>query len=212
MSFYDFVARFRPIDQWPGKSTPKRKNAPFRADWRDTLDLIRRELRMLEAKNIVIQVALEEREIRQDGYPRSDARPRHPGIIISFSSIHGPLKYACDTYSDWKDNMRAIALGLNALRAVDRYGITKRGEQYSGWKELPLPRTDGAMTVEQAADQMVRMGGGNAERVIRDPEYRNEVYRRAAANSHPDRYPHLEEDFKRLQEARRVLDQAGGGK
>ena len=38
-------------------------------------------------------------------------------------------------------NLRAIALALAALRAVERYGVTRRQEQYKGWAELPLHRS-----------------------------------------------------------------------
>ena len=31
-------------------------------------------------------------------------------------------------------NLRSIALGLKALRAVDRYGVSRRGEQYAGFR------------------------------------------------------------------------------
>jgi hypothetical protein len=34
----------------------------------------------------------------------------------------------------WQDNLRAVALGLEALRRVERYGIAQRGEQYAGWR------------------------------------------------------------------------------
>jgi hypothetical protein len=39
--------------------------------------------------------------------------------------------------SSWRDNLRAIVLGLRALRAVSRYGITEGiGEQYAGFAQL----------------------------------------------------------------------------
>lgn len=38
---------YRPIDTWPGEETPDRRGAPFSAGWGTTLDLLRRELRML---------------------------------------------------------------------------------------------------------------------------------------------------------------------
>lgn len=85
----------------------------------------------------MIQLALDETDIRLDGWPRGNATPRHHGVILAFESKHGPLKYATARYYPWQANLRAIALGLEALRAVDRYGVTKRGEQYAGWKALP---------------------------------------------------------------------------
>ena len=60
--------------------------------------------------------------------------PKGPAVIIAFESKHGPLKYATDVFDHWHANLRAIALGLEALRKVERYGITQRGEQYTGFR------------------------------------------------------------------------------
>ena len=68
-----------------------------------------------------------------------NARPKNPAVVISFNSKHGPLRYPCDRFDDWQDNIRAIALSLEALRTVDRYGVTSRAEQYRGWQQLPPP-------------------------------------------------------------------------
>lgn len=141
-------AEFRPLDlaDWPGTPTYGRKSAPFRTTWPRTLDLLEAELRHLGATNIVIRAAFESRDIRNDGWPRADARkPSFPGVIISFESKVGPLQYATDVYGDanwrdlpgWQANVRAVALSLEALRAVDRHGVTGRGEQYVGFGALP---------------------------------------------------------------------------
>lgn len=137
---------FRPIDTWPGglHQATSRRPSPFDTPYSKTLTLLRKELENLDAKHPVIQLALQEKDIRNDGLPRATCKPEHPGVILSFGSKHGDLKYATDvfhnapgtTHSGWHANLRAIALGLEALRRVDRYGITKRGEQYTGWKEL----------------------------------------------------------------------------
>lgn len=84
---------FRPIDRWPTAQTVNRKASPFRAHWDDTLDLLEFELGRLRAHTIVIQLAITEDEIRRDGWPRAHAQPSHPGVILAFESIHGPLKY-----------------------------------------------------------------------------------------------------------------------
>jgi hypothetical protein len=46
------------------------------------------------------------------------------------------FQFAVDMFPSWQDNLRAIALGLEALRKVERYGIANRGEQYAGWAQL----------------------------------------------------------------------------
>ena len=134
-------ARFRPMPIWPHDTTPnsqRRGRYTFKASWQSTLKLLRYELDRIGASNVVIGAGFRERDIRQDGWPRSDARsPEHPGIEISFDSKRGRMVYATDSCERWEDNVRSIALGLEALRAVDRFGITKRGQQYAGFRELP---------------------------------------------------------------------------
>lgn len=134
---YDTPWKVVPIRQWPGDLTRSRKRSPFRTSWTATVRLLERELRNLSAKNTVLQMPITDDEIRLDGRVRANARPTHPGVILTFDSRHGPLSYPCDRFGGWQDNVRAIALALEALRKVDRYGVTKRGEQYTGWKALP---------------------------------------------------------------------------
>jgi hypothetical protein len=202
-------ARFRPIEQWPGKLRhwTERERSRFRAPWSKTLTLLRRELEHLDARTIVLQVAMREGDIRQDGYPRANAKAEHPGVILAFESRHGPLSYAVDTYDDWQDNIRAIALALEALRAVDRYGVTRRGEQYRGWQAIEAP-ANGKMTAEQAARFIAEQSGIrlDASEVRQHGGMRADAYRAAARRLHPDAGG-SHEAFTRLQEAKRVLDE-----
>lgn len=141
------AARFRPIPIWPHSTTPsgeRRSRWTFKASWQNTLDLLDRELRNLDARDIIIGCGLREQDIRNDGWPRANAQtPAHPGVEVSFSTRHGRLVYATDVCERWEHNVRAVALGLEALRAVDRHGITRRGEQYAGFKALGAGRSDG---------------------------------------------------------------------
>lgn len=129
---------FRPLPIWPySDTTPRRSRWTFKAGWQRTLDLLDRELRHLGAHEVMIGAGFRESDLRLDGLPRADARaPSHPGVELSFDSRHGRLVYGTDTCEYWQHNVRSIALGLEALRAVDRYGITQRGQQYAGFKQL----------------------------------------------------------------------------
>jgi hypothetical protein len=180
----------RPIDSWPGPQSSGRRNSPFRAPWSQTAELLDRELRMLGASRTVLMIAVDEQDIRLDGLLRANARPTHPGVIIAFESRYGALKYASDVFTDWRDNVRAIALGLEALRKVDRYGITKRGEQYTGWRALP-PAGDGVMTHDDAVRVIDRHGGGSIPRALRA--------------THPDTGGNAS-DFAEVQAARKIIE------
>lgn len=128
---------YRPLERWERAVDKARPHSPFRAQYSATLSLLERECRMLGARRVVVELAIHESDLRNDGRPYADTRPRHPGVTVSFDSRHGPLKYTADKFAAWQENLRAVALGLEALRKVDRYGMTSRGEQYAGWKALP---------------------------------------------------------------------------
>lgn len=206
---------FRPIHAWPGPMTRDADRLPgwrFRAAWSSTIELLGLELRQLDARDVVLQMDLTEGDLRRDGLPRANARPGHPGVILAFNSTQGPLQFACDTYGWWETNVRVIALTLQALRAVARYGATKTGEQYRGWAALPPPAAaNGQMTVEDAAQFITEQSGINAigPADMIDPrmvETRQLAYHAAAKRLHPDAGgDHLA--FTRLQEAKRLLDE-----
>ncbi len=200
----DLGFRCRPIDKWPGEFTKFRTRSQFSAHWRKTLELLGRELSHLNAKNGSLLLALYEHEITHDGSrPRADARPAHPGVILALNSKHGPLKYTCDRFDHWRDNIRAIALGLEALRAVDRYGITRKGEQYQGYKQLGAAR----QWRDVAAMTLVQLSGLDVawRLVIHDPNVADRVWKAAAKRTHPDVAGGSSELFRQAQEAREVL-------
>jgi hypothetical protein len=128
---------FRPLPTWPHKPTARREYSRFDTPYPRTLELLEREVGYLGGRDVVMGVGLSERDIRLDGQPRANARSfGHPGVEISFDSrAHGRLTYASDQYFDWQDNVRAIALSLEALRAVERWGVSK-GRQYAGFALL----------------------------------------------------------------------------
>lgn len=174
--------RFHPLAAWPIASTSaydRRSRLTFKASWPQTLSLLEDELDKLNAKDIVIEAVLRREDIRIDGWPRANANPSHPGIILSFASKHGPLRYLTDRHEFWQHNVRAIALGLGALRAVDRYGITQRGEQYVGWKAIPqTTSTEGPIVLlSRVADIPLALDGGTDTKTL---------YRQALKKAHPD--------------------------
>lgn len=214
----------RPIERWPGKllKPHERQGSRFSAGWTETMDLLQREAEHLGADEVVIQMALTEDDIRLDGKPRANASPSHPGVIVSLESDHGPLSFPCDTFGEfggwkclrgWQANVRAIALGMEHLRAVDRYGITTHGEQYVGWKAIESG--EGAATsLEVAAGVLLEFAYRDsalrdakrvpAESLIEDAEARAWAYRMAAKATHPDAGGDPE-DFRKVQLALEVL-------
>lgn len=148
------------------------KNSLFTVTWSTAEDLLGRELDFLDAKNVAIELDVAEHSIRVDGTMRADAKVHTPAVRLAFESNQGPLIYATDTFvrpswrregmrPDWQHNLYAIAKGLEALRMVDRYEITSRGEQYVGFKALPAGRAMPAshMTTQAAYDLLATILG-----------------------------------------------------
>lgn len=197
--------QIRPLGHWRDPVTVDRRSPyTFRASWQATLDLLGYETEQLGATLVVLQVDVTEGEIRRrDGMLRANARVGHPGVVVSFESDHGPLRYATDTYDGWQANVRAIALALHALRAVDRYGVTRRGEQYIGWRAIAAPA--GFRSAEEAVRWMrERAAGRPFMRDLRDATPQ-ELYRHLARRYHPD-VGGDPTDWERLDQAKQIID------
>jgi hypothetical protein len=212
VSDYPASLTTKPLTTWPGQLTPwdARKRSPFSAGMRQTLSLLDRELWYLSATGTVLEVAIPAEKFRIDGHPRAGATAEHPGVVLSLPKTSvGPLRYACDRFDKWQDNLRAIALGLEALRRVERYGITRRGEQYQGFKALPGGSTPAPqMSYEQAVSTVAALGGHTAGHPIPRDQLRI-LYRRAVRIHHPDAGGSAG-DWSKLDEARQVIERQDG--
>jgi hypothetical protein len=209
---------------WPGDSTIERKNTPFvskgrQVPFEESMKLLERELNAVGAREVTLFTMHSQEDIRVDGRLKADTRtPSHPGVILQFDKYAGyddakqqsnfvQLRFPCDTFNGWKTNVRAIALALEALRKVDRYGVTT-GAQYAGYKALAAADID--LTPELAADFIARsagMGGvpGIAASIIQNTGgFGGILYKTAAKLLHPDNGGDPEE-FKRLQKAWHIV-------
>ena len=176
----------------------QRKQSQFDTTWTKTLNQLGKEIDHLGGRDVVIEADVREQDIRIDGMLRANARPSSPAVVVAFDTRdHGPMLYRCDRYvtgwrtegvDSWQHNVRAIALTLEALRAVDRYGATETGQQYAGFKALPAGRAMPAshMTAEQAYDVLENVLGSPA--LLADDDVSDaQLVRRARGLAHPDR-------------------------
>lgn len=193
--------------RWPAPRDPTR--APFSATHADTLKLLDRELRMLGAEEAVLGVVTSTANIRLDGLLRADAAVHHGGVTLTFTCNHGLLAYQCATYDRngylqaWQANLRALVLGLEALRSYERH-VGASGKQYRGF--MAIEAGPAAYTVHEhfdsvsAARAWVRDLTGSAESVSD-----HELLRRGKFASHPDTDRGSEELWTRYQAARVMI-------
>lgn len=213
--------QIRPIITWPGKENENLKDSPFRSTYAQTLDLLESELD--KAGVVWSSLALEmwginEYDIRKDGALKATAKPDKPGVIFRFSRYTNgrydktagkwiydtqDISYPCDAFTWWQDNLRAIALSMESLRRVERYGVFKYDEIIS---RLALPSAEGKVsTRESAAAFLAQHSGVSMKEILFSDTARSAAYRRAAHALHPDKQGGVTDDFVKLTEANKVL-------
>jgi hypothetical protein len=155
------LVTFRPLSTpLPGPTYDGAYSSPFTAPWSSTVALLAREVRHLRPRQAVMELDVREQDFRIDGLPKARAAAGSPGVVLSLiGTPHGDLRYPSGTFRLWEDNVRALALALEALRKVDRYGVTKRGEQYAGWRALPPGDRNGTPSADRGRD-LIREHGG----------------------------------------------------
>jgi hypothetical protein len=113
--------------------------------------------------------------LRLDGRPRSDIRPTDPGVAIYFSFRGKATVLACDTYRDVAQNIAALAAHLDALRAIERYGVGTIEQALAGYRALPA----------DTAANWRAVFGFPANRCP-SPEELDTAFKTAARAHHPD--------------------------
>jgi len=206
--------QIEPMSTWPYRETRQRRQSAFTASWSDTRALLERELQAVDLRGAAALrlVTTDTAAVRRDGMLRRDARVLHPGVALSFTCRHGALTYPCDAFvgssrglASWQANVRAIALGLEALRKVDRYGIAGLGEQYDGWRQIGAGTGAAETTPFASAAEALAW----VQRQCGEPEApAKRAMRLASLKLHPD----VGGDramWDRLEQARAILDRSG---
>lgn len=207
--------RFRPRGPMPAPDLTQITSL-FKATWSDTLALLDYEAaRLNDGRDTLVTIAVDlpERAFRLDGGLRADhPHPTSTGVVVSFDSRHGALTYRSDQYNagyswqtryltGWQANVRAVALGLEALRAIDRYGISHTGEQYRGFAALPA--SSGVnMTYDNAIGLIATLAGWTNS-MVRDNPARG--YRLARKAAHPDADGGSADQFRLVEGAWQII-------
>jgi hypothetical protein len=206
----------RPISDRTWMGTMPRSNSRFRASWSDTLILLGQELDHFDARDIVLEIDVQETDLKLNGELRANARPTSSAVAIAFEGKHGPMYWPCDRFyteyswqgPEWQHNVRAIAKTMEALRAADRYGATGRGQQYVGFKQLGagtamVAPTSSHLTSSDAQRLVLALAGETSWPTSDSGIAR--VVRRAKFVAHPDRNAGDHSEWGELAEALTVL-------
>lgn len=99
-----------------------------------------KELKLLGAHDIILSSNI---PLRQDGFPysgfeRQKIKDRGMAVYFQLGKDKEYKVLACDAWDNWEHNVRALALTVQAMRALGRHKATQMLERaFTGFKALP---------------------------------------------------------------------------
>lgn len=125
---------------WPRTPNYKRGQARYKVEINHAVDELHRSLGLLGALSGSIVLSSNVPPRNALGTPRNDGSTvADPGVAVYWTTkAHGERVMACDRWSSVRENVRAIGLAVDGLRAIDRAGATQILERaYSAFGALP---------------------------------------------------------------------------
>jgi hypothetical protein len=123
---------------WARTASPDRRESRYQVTFARARDELLRSVYQLgaEDQDIVISSNI---ALRRDGRPYANqAEPTDPGIAVYWTQDRQPRVMACDCWRTTRDNLRAVGLTVDALRAIERSGATQLLERaFTGFAALP---------------------------------------------------------------------------
>lgn len=121
-------------DYYPRTENPQRSR--FDCVFAYTRDMLLDEIRLLGGSDIIISTDI---PLRQDGLPKANRRePDDKGVAVYFIYEGNQMVFACDQWDRIRDNVHAIRKTINALRGINRWGVSEMlSRVFSGFKTLP---------------------------------------------------------------------------
>lgn len=217
--------RWRPLTTWTGglRAGNRQLSKKWRGQLATLLHDLRSELGELGVLECIIETDHEPAGYsRLDGAPRSDAGVKSLRVALWFEVAGQQRVMRCDAHPTWVKNLQAIALTLQRNRLIREYGTATIEEQYGGFAALP-PGSGGGNgsarreatpnELRDAAARLMLSAGRPAaanfiDQVIRDGNYRRQIFREAAKRAHPDKHGGDDSEMKAVNNANSALEKA----
>jgi hypothetical protein len=123
---------------WP-QGVPRTQCRSSNYTWKQDAERIRTDLLTeLERLNVDDIIISTNARTNAFGTPRLDERPSDPGVAIYFTRKKKRLCFACDRWDSIRLNMKAIAMSIEAIRGLERFGAADMVERaFTGFAQLP---------------------------------------------------------------------------
>jgi hypothetical protein len=172
--------------------TNKIRNSRFRTTLGAARDYVKAEIKRLDGKDPIISTNI---PLKQDGDLRADwsrARIDDHGASVYFMRNKVQVCLCCDTYSKVWENLHAIGRTIEALRQIDRDGVSDfLNRTFTGFKALPESVVLNQKSIWEILGLTVKPGSIDAIHL---------AYKQKAKQLHPD-LGGSAESFQELQTA-----------
>ncbi|QLG63205.1 DnaJ domain-containing protein [Halorarum salinum] len=190
-------------DGFPRTPAGERTSYPggFEVSRATAFDSILEELEKLEAANPRIETAAPH-TAKHPHRPYADRDPEDPGVVAYYDKDGQGFAVACDRWDNLRDNARAVALYIDAKRAIDRYGVSTVGSEFQT-QALPSGDEDDVVVAGSgevaAPHEVLGVSPDAPDNVVKA------VARRLSADVHPDSDSPDVEKYKQVQRAKEVM-------
>lgn len=166
---------------WPRTPQYSRRAGPYRTELPGALKNLKRELHLLcgdiPAKTLVLS----------SNVTLGSDKPADPGVVAYFTWDKEQIAIPCDRWATVAQNVQAIALTIEAMRAIERHGAKHMVKaMFRGFAALPAPEDwRAALFVSPGATL----------------DQAEAAYRALARDAHPDRPGGSNDKMARLNRA-----------
>jgi len=172
----------------------RRRTSKFSKTFHQSVEAIETQLDRLGVDDWRLSTAAPHR--KKDGMPYANASPDDPSVVVRWTMDGAQYAVACDHYSDWRDNARAIGLYIEEKRKMSERPVTTGQSEFATAR---LPSGEGEATAAAPpAHRVLGVDSDASEREVRD------AYRERLKEVHPD-HGGTPAEFKRVKNAKEAM-------
>lgn len=114
---------------WPKTEPHNRESAKFKTALPAALANLKRQIELMGGAGVLLS----------SNYTLGSSNPKEPGVVAYFTWAKVEMAIPCDRWLKLEDNVHAIALTVEAMRGMERWGAKHMiRAMFTGFKQLPL--------------------------------------------------------------------------
>lgn len=113
---------------WPKTEPSRRERAKFKQTLQSAISNLQREIQLMGGTEVLLS----------SNYTLGQSSQKEPGVVAYFTWCKNPMAIPCDRWDRIESNIQAIALTVEAMRGMERWGAKHMIQaMFTGFKQLP---------------------------------------------------------------------------